>query len=143
MAGGHSGGGSRVLGELIEEHGSEVVADLQRYFQVDLGRTITGEGYSPRRVLVFVRNMPVGSKTYAALSDDQRSEGWDVQGYLTASLVDAVRENTYVTAQVQTKKKLTRPEPMDVPGRKAKKPKAKTNMFAQVAAKQMQAARKE
>lgn len=143
MAGGYPGGGSRVLGELVDEHGSEVVADLQRHFQVDLGKTITGEGYSPRRVLVFVRNMPVGSKTYAALSEDQRSEGWDTQTYLTAALVDAVRENTFVTAQVQTKKKLKRPEPMDVPGRKTKKPKAKTNMFAQMAAQHMAAAGKE
>lgn len=143
MAGRYPGGGSRLLEELVEEHGSVLIADLQRYFQVDLGLTVSGEGYSPRRILVFVENMPHGSKTYAAIGKEKEAEGWDTQAYLLAGLVDAVRENTFVTAQVQSKKKLKRPEPMDVPGRKAqKKSKGQNNLFAQMAAQQMRSAGK-
>lgn len=140
MDGVHSGGGSRLLAELVDEHGSILVSDLQQYFQADLGETVSGEGFSPLRILAFLEGMPVGSKSYAALAHEEKAVGWDTQAYLLAGLVDAVRENTYVTAQLQSKKKLKRPEPIDTPGTRKKE--APVNLFAQMAAKQLEAAKK-
>lgn len=39
---------------------------------------------------------------------------------MLASLIDAVRENTYANMQVRTRKKLKQPTPVKVPGAKKK-----------------------
>lgn len=142
MDGEHPGGGSRALAGLVDDLGSILISDLQFYFQADLGKTVSGEGFSPRRILAFVEGMPPASRTFAALGDDARTEGWDTQAYLLAGLVDAVRENTFVTAQIQSKKKLKRPDPIDVPGNKKKKSDGQVNLFAQMAAAQWEAAQR-
>ena len=142
MDGADPGGGSRLLAELIEDHGSVIVADLKRYYQVDIALTLTGEGESPRRLLAYIAHMPAGSGTQAAVGGLDESVGWDTQAYLMAGLIDAVRENTYVTAQTQSKKKIKAPEPIPVPGRAKQKKKGSPNLFAQMAAVQLEAARK-
>lgn len=140
MVGADSGGGSRALAELIETHGSSIVADLKHYFQTDVALTVSGEGETPRRVLAYIAHMPNGSATQASVREEPDAFGWDTQTYLLAGLVDAVRENTFVTAQTNTKKKIKPPEPIDVPGRvKQGKP---NNLFTQMAAAQYNAAQK-
>ncbi|UBI10053.1 hypothetical protein LA324_05440 [Corynebacterium coyleae] len=64
----------------------------------------------------------------------ENSYGWTVNTYLTAALIDAVRENTYANMQVRTKKRLPKPEKLPVPGVKQKK---KVNNFVAMAQAQL------
>lgn len=92
-------------------------ADLLRYYGVDLeGLFASPPNVSPRKVLVLIEGLPADSATVSRTRDTPEATGWTVDSYLLASLIDAVRENTFTNIQVRTKKKLTPPERVRVPG---------------------------
>lgn len=89
---------------------------------------------TPAKAMALIENLPMESKTAALLSGEDKSQGWSIDAYLTATLIDAVRENTFVNTQVRTKKRLKPPERFPIPGvRKEKRP----NNFALMAQKMM------
>lgn len=94
-------------------------ADLLRYYGVDVvGLFVDPPELSPAQVLALIEGLPNGSKFMAQAGGVPDSAGWDTNSYMLASLIDAVRENTYANMQVRTKKKLKRPTPVKVPGSK-------------------------
>lgn len=135
MDGGDPGGGSRELVRLIDKHGEYLVADFLSIYGIDLRELVSDEGdLSPRRALALVQGLPHGTRSWARIQDDPELEGWDIQAYLLASLVESVRENTFATVQIQSKKKLKRPEPMQIPGvHKKKERRPDGGLFANMA----------
>jgi hypothetical protein len=98
-------------------------------------------------ILALVRQLPPGSRTIAMLRGGPEFRGWDAERYFLASLIDAVRDGNYafMMANMDKKdaKKVAPPDPVPVPDRPAKKPRPKhRTMFAAVAAKQLEAARR-
>jgi hypothetical protein len=142
VAGGHAAGGSAGLAGLIEQHGEFVFADLHRVYGLNLVSALQpGSGYSPRQILILIRNLPVESATMAALRGGSEYLGWGMDRYLTTSLIDAVNFNTYaVVAAAGPKRKPKAPEPMYRP-EKAKKTK-KVNMFSVMAGQRLAVARR-
>ncbi|KGI82066.1 hypothetical protein IL38_07050 [Actinopolyspora erythraea] len=84
--------------------------------------------------------MPIESRTVAAMRGGDEFIGWSADRYLLASLVDAVRENTFVLASAHSDKKKPKP-PEPIPRPKDKSKEAKTNPFAAMAAQRINAVR--
>ena len=122
MVGWYSGGGSIALDGYFEAYGAALYADLRRYYGVNVvGLFSDPPELSPAEVLALIEGLPLGS-TFAALAGGvPDSAGWDTNSYMLASVIDAVRENTYANMQVRTKKKLKQPTPVAVPGSKPRK----------------------
>lgn len=82
-------GGSRQLLQLIDEHGSAVLADLQRYYNLDL-RDLWREGttLTPRFVLWLVEHVPHDSATVAAMKGGQEHRPWTIDTFLLAQAVN-------------------------------------------------------
>lgn len=114
MAEGQPAGGSIQLAGLIDEYGEQIYRDLHQYAGglnlVDALRE--GSGYSPRQILTLIKGLPLESDTAAAMRGGDDFRGWGADRYLTTSLIDAVRENTYATIVMASgKKKPKAPEP--------------------------------
>lgn len=138
---GFPGGGSLALARLIEEHGGSVYADLRRYYGVDLSGVVADPPtISPAEVLALVENLPAESMTVSLEQGIPEAVGWGLSEHLLASVVDAVRENTFANMQVRTKKKLKAPDRIPVPGRKVEK---KPNKFLAMARAQFAKGRSE
>lgn len=97
-------------------------------------------GFSPRKVLALVRQLPPESATIASLRGGDHFRGWGLDQYFYAALIDAVRENTYAVIAANSKKKPKPPEPVQRP--EQRKPKAQTNSFAAMAGARIAAAKK-
>ena len=111
-------------------------ADLLRYYGVDLlGVVADPPEISPKRATALIRNLPTESRTAAILRKSENSAGWDHTAYLLASVIDAVRENTFVNMQVRTKKRIEPFDKVPVPGVEKTKKKS-TNKFVQMAQQQ-------
>lgn len=93
---------------------------------------------SPRRALSLIQGLPHGTRSVARIQGDPDLEGWDVDSFLTAALIETMRENTFATVQIQSKKKLKHPEPLKIPGAKPQKQKPpQQNMFTAMARAQL------
>jgi hypothetical protein len=111
-------GGSRALGELIEEYGEEIYLDLKEYWDFDLVSFIAGEVFSSIRVISsLIRNLPEGSRfravtavDYPEASEDRpesdpRAEAiadrrsWTLDRRLVAMEINAINLNTAATGQ--------------------------------------------
>lgn len=132
MGGGVAAGGSFQLAELIDQYGEHLVPDLKRYYGVELADVLVeGSGLTPRKVLLYIRALPADSATVAAMRGGLEFYGWDLDVYMLANLLDAIRENTYVTMMAAgPKKKPKPPEPFQRPGSEKKK---QQNVFVSMA----------
>ncbi|WP_211207211.1 hypothetical protein [Stackebrandtia nassauensis] len=59
--------------------------------------------------------MPTTSRLSVALRGSEH-DGWDLTAHLLAALIDAANTTTYAVAQVHSKKRLAKPEPVPRPG---------------------------
>lgn len=119
---GHSAGGSAELARLIDQAGEQLYADLLRYYGVRLQDVlIEGTGLTARMVIALVRNLPVDSATVAVMRGGPEYVGWRTETYLLASVLDAIRENTYAFVSANSKRKPSAPEPTPRPEAKRKK----------------------
>jgi hypothetical protein len=89
VPGGRTAGGSRQLLQLIDEHGSAILADLKRYYGVDL-RELWREAatLTPRYVLWLVEHLPADSATYAAMKGGPEFRAWTIEAFLLAQTVN-------------------------------------------------------
>lgn len=133
MDGGHPAGGSRALVRAIDEAGSFLYADLLSEYGFDLRDIYSEDPPSPKWVLGLVEALPHERRTSCILRDSEESYGWDTNSYLLASIVNSVKEGTFVNMQVRTKKKLPAFDPIEVPGVKKKKSGKPANRFIQMA----------
>ena len=131
MERGDPGPGSLGLAELIDRCGEQLLSDFFRYYGLDIRDVLVpGTRLTPRSALALIRQLPEDSATIAELRGGPQFAGWDTDRYLTAQLIDSVRENTWVLIAANSKKKPKHPEPMPRP--KVDAPK-KTNQFAAMA----------
>lgn len=132
MVGGDSGGGSRQLAELIDEHSDAIVSDLSIYHGIKPWEIIDGP-YPPRLLLAYITNLPEDSATMASLRGGPEHRGWDMKTHLLASIFDAVQNNTYVLVSANSKRKPKPPQPIPRPKVKERKKNPKANKFAAMA----------
>lgn len=93
---GHAGG-SRILGELIDEYGDELDYELTQA-GIDLVEVIAGRtNWCPGRLLSFIEQLPEDGPFKAALQGGPEFRGWDIQTYLLADLWDGLSTNTLVS----------------------------------------------
>lgn len=64
-----------------------------------------------RRLWVLVRRLPQGS-----WKKDQGPASWSEEAYLLAGVIDAINQVTWVTTQVNSKRKVPFPQPVERPG---------------------------
>ena len=142
MDGWNPGGGSRQLGELIDDHGEQLAADLMEIYRVDLRDVLVpGSRVSPLWVLVLVRGLPESSRFVAEVRGGPQFRGWDTSRYALAATVNAVRalQYTYITANSKSKPKV--PESFPIPDTTIRKRATGPNTFAAIAAAAMAKAR--
>lgn len=113
-----------------------MVADFQREYGLNLGQILEdGSGYGPRMILAMVNRLPLESPTIAEIRGGLQFVGWGVAEYQLASLIDAVRWDTYASARAAGAR-MSKPEPVERPTAKPK-----TNRFAQIARQKIAAVR--
>lgn len=141
MDGGDSAGGSHGLARLIDRCGEQILADFQSEYGLNLIEVLRPGGMPPRQVLALIRQLPPESRTVAALRGGDQFQGWGVDRYLLASVVDAINANTYAFISANSKRKPKSPEPVQRPTKEGGRPKDGTaNPFRQqlAAAKKVQ-----
>lgn len=79
---------------------------------------------------MLVNQLPLGSRTVAALRGGEQFIGWDADRYFLATLIDAVNQVSYVTAAANSKRKPKAPKPVPRPS-KVQKNAAANNPFRQ------------
>lgn len=79
---------------------------------------------------MLVNQLPLASRTVAALRGGEQFNGWDVDRYFMATLIDAVNQVAYVTAAANSKRKPKAPKPVSRPTR-VQKSAAENNPFRQ------------
>ncbi|MEO3851758.1 hypothetical protein ABGB09_29720 [Streptomyces sp. B8F3] len=116
MGGFGESGGSRALCELIDAHGAALVADFRRFYGLDLADALYGERpVAPPVLLALVEELPDTSALAVSLRGGAEHRGWDLHAHLVASVIDAVGEAAWVTAQASSKKRIRRPKPFPRP----------------------------
>lgn len=148
MDGGDPGGGSTELALCLDRWGEVLVPDLKHYYGIDL-RDLFSEEHpiSPRWVLTHIRHLPIGSAFVAEQRGGQQYRDWDELRYQIASLINAVRAQTYVftLAHSDPKKRTPEPpEPYPVPDdrNKKKQKQDKPGSFAFIAKSHLAALKK-
>jgi hypothetical protein len=105
-----------------------------------------GSGYSPRQLILLIKGLPLESATVAAMRGGDEFRGWNLDRYLLTSVIDSIRENTYVFIAANSKRKPSPPESAYRPKDKtpSKRQTGKPNLFAMRldAARKAKAARK-
>lgn len=123
MARGLPSGGSTVLGELIDEHGSALAHDLQAHYGISLRELVADlcsatPTTTPWWALVLVGELP-DTSAYAASSLGGRDfRGWGYERHILAALFDAVQIQTVVVARAFGAKGAKPPKPLARPGEK-------------------------
>lgn len=117
------------------------MSDFHAYYHLDLVDSLRPEsGFSPRRALALIRQLPPQSATVAAIRGGSQFRGWGLDQYFYAALIDAVRENTYAVVAANSKKKPKLPEPVPRPDDQ-KQSQPKNNQFAAMAGARIAATR--
>lgn len=88
---------------------------------------------SIRRAVVLIGQLPSTSRLSVAVRGSEH-DGWDLTAHLLAALIDATNVTPQAVAQVNSKRKLARPEPVPRPDTQSK-PKAWQMTVAQWAAR--------
>lgn len=114
-------GGISGLRRFLEEYGEALEWDVARYWP---GRSLLelyrGE-MSWRELRVFLKGLPADSLTARTVRGSTPEEDqWTLDRQLAASMVDAIRENTFATVKLGGDPKKTRrlrpPDPIPRPG---------------------------
>lgn len=125
MGGEGQAGGSLQLGGLIDQHGECLVADFEQYTNYHLSDLYKpGSGLTPTLALVIIKHLPLGSATVADMRGGPDFRGWDMDRYIAANTLDALRLNNYliIMANRGRGKKPEVPQPMWRPSKAVKKP---------------------
>ncbi len=141
MDGGHPAGGSETLGQLVDEYGEFIAADLLEVYGFDL-RDLFRTDVSPRWVLALIKNLPLGSRFFAERRGGQQFRGWDESRYAMVAVVNAVRALQYTYVAAHSKSKPPPPEPFPIPDKTIRKKQAGPGSFAFIAAAKLAVAKK-
>lgn len=115
LPGHDSAGGSVALGRLTEDHGAALLADLWRYYRVDLRDVFTeSPAISPRLILALTEQLPEDSALVAAHNGGPQFRGWTAGRYLLAGVFDALQAANWQRAGNRG----TKPRPVSRPRQK-------------------------
>jgi hypothetical protein len=95
-----------------------VVSDLSEFHGLDLVQVVRDGSMSPRMLLARLACLPDTSALHASLRGEPR--GWGMDRHLSATVVDAIQENSWLTAAVASKRKPRKPRPIPRPKSTAK-----------------------
>ena len=140
MDGIHFLGGSIWLGELIDQYGDYIAADILETYSIDLRDIFKDDGgLSPRWLLSMILNLPLGSRFYAEQQGGQQFRGWDESRYAMVATVNAIRalQYTYISAHSKKKPKMPEMFPVPEPTVKVRKKNTGPGSFAFIAAAKM------
>ena len=98
-----------------------------------------GGGYSPREILSLINNLPIESRFVAIQRGGIEFWGWTIMQYQLAQLIDAVNDNTVVSAKVGGAKRVKQAPRFYRPETKKKQ---KNNQFRSIVARRMAAQRR-
>lgn len=98
---------------MIDDHGDAVISDLSEYHGLDLVEVLAEHTHSPRSILARLRWLPDNSALSASFRGEPR--GWGQDRHLAATLVDALQQNSWITAAVATKRKPPKPKALQRP----------------------------
>lgn len=123
MGAGGEHGGSLGLCELIDTHGAALLADFHRFYGIDLTEALYGTRLmAPRLLLALAEELPDESALAAAVRGGPQHRGWTVNAHLLASVIDAVGEAAWVTAQANSRKRIRRPRRFPRPAAQQRRP---------------------
>ena len=143
MDGYNPGGGSRGLGQLVDEYGEHLTADLLEYYDVDLRDMFVPEArLTPLYLLVLIRGLPEGSRFVAERRGGPEFRGWDTGRYIDVATVNAVRALQYTYVAANSKSKPKPPEPFPIPDKGVRQQAKGPNSFAFIAAAKIKQARR-
>ena len=140
MDGIHIVGGSVWLGELIDQYGEYLVADLTETYNIDLRDIFRDDkDLSPRWLMAHILNLPLGSRFYAEQQGGQQFRGWDESRYAQVATVNAIRALQYTYISAHSKRKPPMPDMFPIPEAtvKVRKKKQGPGSFAYIAAQQL------
>lgn len=78
------------------------------------------QGLSPAQIIVYIRQLPLESRTVALRRGGEDFWGWGVDRYMLAQAIDAIQMVGHAVAQSNSKKKVKAPKPVYRPGKKPK-----------------------
>lgn len=114
MGGIHPTGGSYALGQLIDDYGALIAADLFEVYHVDL-RDVYRDGSSPRWWLNLIIQLPASSRFYAERRGGPQFRGWDETRYALAAAVNSIRALQFTYVAAHSKRRPTPPKPFPIP----------------------------
>lgn len=103
----------KVLSQLLTEYEGPLTADFQRVYNLRLIDAVKSRTWD--ELLDLIRWLPTGSAFISAKEDKPGLFNWTATDDLLLGLVNLVQHNTYVTAQVQSTKKIRAPKPIPGP----------------------------
>jgi hypothetical protein len=111
-------------------------ADFREYYGLRLTDVLRFDGSLPvREAAVLARQLPLDSRTHAAVQGGSEYRGWTIDTYLLAALVDALNTNTFAFVKANSKKRVKEPRPVPRPGdAERRKRENASNPFAQMVA---------
>jgi hypothetical protein len=114
---------------VAESFPEEIEADLQRYYRLSFAELFRpGSGLTWRRLLVLIDHLPPEAALNTAIRNitpeerlrdnagDPVKARWSNVESLLATLIDEVRNNTWVFMQANSDKAIPRPDPIPRPG---------------------------
>ena len=123
MGTGGLAGGSLGLCELIDNYGTALLADFYRFYRLDLTEALYGSRpVAPCLLLALVEELPDESAFAATVRGGPQHRGWTVSAHLLASVIDAVGEAAWITAQTNSKKRIRRPKRFPRPAAQQQRP---------------------
>jgi len=114
----HATGGSYTLGQLIDDYGAVLAADLAEVYTVDL-RDVFGS--SPKWWLNLIVQLPPGSRFYAEKRGGPAFRGWDEDRYVMVAVLNAVRALQWTYVASKSKRRPAPMEPFPTPDTARKK----------------------
>jgi hypothetical protein len=116
-----------------------MLADFREYYGLRVTDIYRFDGSLPVwEAAILTRQLPLTSRTIAAVQGGKEYLGWDVNTHLMATLVDLLQVNNFMFAKVNSKKRVKAPTPIPRPGdAERRKRENQNNPFAQMVQAQM------
>lgn len=123
MDGVHTSGGSLQLGELIDDHGQWIAADLMEYYTVDIRDVLVPDsGVTPRWLLTLIAGLGEESRYAASCRGGQHLRGWTQDRYLSVFALETQRATQWIHTAANSTKRPPFPKPFPLPKAKQQKP---------------------
>ncbi len=104
---------AKALSDLLESHEGPLTADFQRVYGLRLEDAIWSRSWD--ELLSLINWLPPGSAMHAAREGKPGLFAWTPTEDLLIGVLNLIMHNTYVTAQVQSPKKIKQPKPISGP----------------------------